>query len=187
MSTDAQRGTSTWTRVRAGLSLGMVLGLGTVGTMAAWSDSATAESGTFSTGLVELKVDDQSPVRQFVELRRSSMLRGESVAGALTVQNTGTVDFNWAVAAAATGSSDLINVLRVGLFATGANNGQTCSGAQIGSTQPLASAPTLATGRPLAAGGSEPVCVQVTVDPSAGADARFKIANPVFTFVGEGL
>ncbi|NKX08478.1 hypothetical protein GS944_16150 [Rhodococcus hoagii] len=33
-----------WTRTRAVLSLGMVLGLGAVGTMAAWSGSATATS-----------------------------------------------------------------------------------------------------------------------------------------------
>ncbi|NKS62899.1 hypothetical protein GS493_09345 [Rhodococcus hoagii] len=33
-------------RVRAALSLGIVLGLGSVGTLAAWSDTATATSGS---------------------------------------------------------------------------------------------------------------------------------------------
>ena len=48
-------------------------GLGAVGTMAAWSDSATATTGMFSTSSVQLKVDNQRPAHQFTELKRNSM------------------------------------------------------------------------------------------------------------------
>ncbi|WP_338150689.1 signal peptidase I [Rhodococcus qingshengii] len=104
-------GETGWIRTRAVLSLGMVLGLGAVGTMAAWSDSATATTGMFSTSSVQLKVDNQRPAHQFTELKRNSMLPGQSEAGALTVQNTGTANFQWAVSATATGSSALIGKL----------------------------------------------------------------------------
>lgn len=111
-------GETGWIRTRAVLSLGMVLGLGAVGTMAAWSDSATATTGMFSTSSVQLKVDNQRPAHQFTELKRNSMLPGQSEAGALTVQNTGTANFQWAVSATATGSSALIGKLKVSLHQT---------------------------------------------------------------------
>lgn len=50
-----------WIRTRAVLSLGMVLGLGAVGTMAAWSGSTTATSGMFSTGSIRLELNGQHP------------------------------------------------------------------------------------------------------------------------------
>ena len=183
------RGTRAWAYTRAGLTLGIVLGAGAVGTMAAWSDSATATSGTFSVGetkVSQLKVNDDAPVHQFVTLNRSSMLRGQSAAGALDVQNTGTVDFEWSMSAQASGSDDLIDVLGVGLYEGLTNDGATCEGPQIGSTQALSASPTLATGRSIESGDSEEICVQVTVNPEAGIEARFKIAEPTFHFVAEG-
>lgn len=183
------RGGRAWAYARAGLTVGIVLGAGAVGTMAAWSDSATATSGTFSAGEVEvldLKINGDAPVHQFVTLNGSSILRGESVAGALDVQNTGTVAFNWSMSAQAAGAQELINVLQVGLYSGAANNGSTCSGGQIGSTLAMSSSPTLATGRHVASGQSEEVCVQVTVRSDAGIAARFKIAHPTFHFVAAG-
>lgn len=175
-----------WAYARAGMTLGVVLGAGAVGTMAAWSDSATATSGTFSVGATEtlqLKVNGDAPTHQFVTLKRQSMLRGQSAAGALNIQNTGTVDLDWSISASATGSQELINVLQVGLYNGAANDGSTCGGSQIGTTKAMSPSPTLATGRLLKGGASEVVCVQVTVKSDAGIDARFKIAEPVFTIV----
>ncbi|MGW8591817.1 SipW-dependent-type signal peptide-containing protein [Dietzia sp. NPDC055877] len=179
-----------WAYTRAGLTLGIVLGAGAVGTMAAWSDSATATSGTFSAGeveVVDLKINGDAPVSQFVAMNHSSMLRGQSVAGVLDVENTGTADFSWSVSAQASGAQELINVLTVGLYSGASNDGSVCSGAQIGSTVAVSSSPTLATGRDLASGESEEVCVQVAVRSDAGSAARFKIAHPTFHFVAEGV
>lgn len=179
-----------WAYTRAGLTLGIVLGAGAVGTMAAWSDSATATSGTFSAGeveVVELKINGDAPDSEFVAMNRSSVLRGQSVAGVLDVQNTGTADFNWSMSARAAGAEALIDVLQVGLYEGPANDGSTCAGEQIGSTAAMSPSPTLATERLLASGDSEEVCVQVTVASDAGIDARFKIVHPTFHFVAEGL
>lgn len=175
-----------WAYVRACLTLGVVLGAGAVGTMAAWSDSATATSGTFSVGETEvlrLAVSGDASVHQFLTLDRSSMLRGQSAAGGLEVQNTGTVDFDWAISAQASGSQDLIDVLQVGLFSGESADGSTCDGAQIGTTQAMSPSPTLATSRRVVAGESETICVQVTVRSDAGIAARRKVAEPSFTVV----
>lgn len=175
-------GETGWNRARAVLSLGMVLGLGAVGTLAAWTDSATATTGMFSTSSILLEVDDQHPAHVFTALKRNSMMPGDSVAASLKVENAGTLNFTWAVSAVATGSPALIGKLKVALHQTAANNGTTCSGPIISAAQPFTPGPTLATGRPLAVGTSEQVCVKVTVDPSAGLTERFKIANLGFNF-----
>lgn len=183
------RGGRAWAYARAGLTVGIVLGAGAVGTMAAWSDSATAVSGNFSAGEVEvvnLEINGDAPVHQFLTMNRSSVLRGQSAAGSLDVQNTGTADLTWSMSAGASGAQELTSVLTVGLYSGAGNNGFTCSGQQIGSTLAMSSSPTLATERPLASGASEEVCVQVTVRSDAGIAARFKIANPTFQFVAEG-
>ena len=178
-----------WAYTRAGLTVGIVLGAGAVGTMAAWSDSATATSGTFSAGqaeVVDLKINGDASVHQFVAMNRSSVLRGQSVAGSLDVQNTGTADLKWSMSAQASGATELVNVLTVGLYEGPGNDGSVCSGPQIGSMLAMSSSPTLATGRQLASEDSEEVCVQVTVRPDAGIAARFKIVHPTFHFVAEG-
>ena len=177
-------GETGWNRARAVLSLGMVLGLGAVGTMAAWTDSATATTGMFSTSSILLKVDNQHPAHQFIALKQNSMMPGQSKAASLTVENKGTIDFNWAVSAVATGSPELIGKLKVSLYKTAANNGSTCSGALIST---LLNPSTVVAPRPLAAGVSEPVCIQATVDSTAGLNERFKIADLGFNFTAVGL
>ncbi|NMM91767.1 hypothetical protein B2J88_47070 [Rhodococcus sp. SRB_17] len=180
-------GDTGWTRTRAVLSLGMVLGLGAVGTMAAWSDSATATTGMFSTSSVQLQVDNQRPTHQFIALKRNSMQPGQSVAGPVKVQNTGAVNFKWAVAANGSGSSTLVGKLTVSLHETAANNGSTCSGTMIGTAKSVSTSPTLVTGRTLTAGATDNVCIQVKVDSTAGKTEQFKIADLGFNFTAEGV
>ncbi|NKR24481.1 hypothetical protein GS479_03695 [Rhodococcus hoagii] len=179
-------GKSAWTRTRAVLSLGMVFGLGAVGTLAAWSDSATATTGVFSTSSIQMKVDGQRPTATFAKLKKNSMIPGNSVAGDIRVQNTGTVDYKWAMSASGTGSAALLGKLKVSLHETGANNGTNCTGNMIGTAQTVSGNPTLASGRARASGTEETVCIQVTVDLSAGVSERFKIADLGFRFTAEG-
>ena len=180
-------GESGWNRTRAVLSLGMVLGLGAVGTMAAWSDSATATTGIFSTSSIQLKVDNQRPAAVLTQLTKNSMLPGNTVAGEVKVQNTGTVDFTWAAVASGSGASNLLGKLTVSLHNTGANNGTVCSGTLIGTAQSVATSPTLVTGRALATGATDSVCIQVKIASDAGINERFKIAELGFNFTAEGL
>ncbi|MCJ0901933.1 SipW-dependent-type signal peptide-containing protein [Rhodococcus sp. ARC_M6] len=169
-------GETGWTRARAVLSLGMVLGLGGVGTMAAWSDSATATTGVFSTSSVQMKVNDQRPTAVYAALAKSSMRLGESTAGQVKVQNTGTINFNWVVAKAFTGPADLVDKLTMSVHKTGANSGGACTGAVISGA-----------GGTLAAGAEETVCIQVKLASDAGINARFKIAQLGFNFTAEGV
>ncbi|MCJ0901886.1 SipW-dependent-type signal peptide-containing protein [Rhodococcus sp. ARC_M6] len=169
-------GETGWTRARAVLSLGMVLGLGAVGTMAAWSDSATATTGMFSTSSVQMKIEDQRPTVAYVALTKSSMRLGESTAGEIDVQNTGTINFKWAVAKAFTGPADLVDKLTMSVHKTGANSGSTCTGPVITEVD-----------RILAAGAEETVCLQVKLASDAGINARFKIADLGFNFTAEGV
>lgn len=45
-------------RVRALLSLGIVLGFGATSTLAYWTDTATVTGGTFTAGTLDLQVND---------------------------------------------------------------------------------------------------------------------------------
>lgn len=179
-------GDTGWTRTRAVLSLGMILGLGAVGTMAAWSDTATATTGMFSTSSIQMKVDGKRPTSSFTKLNKTSMLPGNSTAGDIKVENTGTIDYKWAVSASGSGSSELVGKLTVSLHESGVNNGSTCTGPLIGTAQSLSTSPTLVSGRALAAGASDTVCIQVKVASDAGKDQQFKIADLGFNFTAEG-
>ncbi|PTR28723.1 putative ribosomally synthesized peptide with SipW-like signal peptide [Rhodococcus sp. OK519] len=166
------RAVLTGSRTRAVASLGIVLGLGAIGTLAAWSDTAVATSGTFSTGTINLKLNgnEGNPTAyDFATLTKTNMLPGNSVAAALPVQNTGTVPFSYALYAAAT-SSTLAPYLKV-TVSTGTSNGTVCSGGEAIATDiPLVSggvADLISTARPVSGQGSETLCFQVKLDPAA--------------------
>ena len=86
-------------RVRAVLSLGLLLGLTQVGTLASWTDSATVQGGGFSSGTLDLKVGESAADQltgqggswTHTNLTLAAMAPGESVAKALTVGNGGSV------------------------------------------------------------------------------------------------
>ena len=51
-------------RTRALLSMGVVLGLGSVTTLAYWTDSATLTGGSFASGTIDLKLDGSTTTRR---------------------------------------------------------------------------------------------------------------------------
>src|SRR5699024_763587 len=101
----ARLGESGWTRTRAVLSLGMVLGLGAVGTMAAWTDQATATTGVFSTSSMQMKVDGQGASTAVTQLAAGDLMPGSTTAAMIEVSNTGTVPFTFTATAAAQGDA----------------------------------------------------------------------------------
>lgn len=174
-------------RVRALLALGIVLGLGTVGTMALWSDSAVATSGEFKTGVVEIRVNG---AENFTftggTFSMAGMRPGESRAATLQLQNTlSTLPVAYTSAAStATGSPALANHLRLTVFTgatatNGTSNGLatgTCAGTQIGTAilRSGASVPVITVPRPLGAAAgtsdkpsSQSLCVIVALVPEA--------------------
>ncbi|MDG3014323.1 SipW-dependent-type signal peptide-containing protein [Speluncibacter jeojiensis] len=194
----ARAGGSGWTRTRAVLSLGMILGLGAIGTLAAWSDTATATTGTFTIAApaknVEMKVSGQRPSYSFTSLTASGMMPLDSTAATLEVQNTGDAAFTYTATANASGDSTLAPFLTVTAFSgatvAGSGNAKTCSGGtNIGSTtlQVGTSKPLITTGRPLPAStGKETVCVQVAVSNAVTKAASGKSSGAVIQFAAIG-
>lgn len=185
-----------WTRLRAVLSLGMVAGLGAVGTMAAWSDTATATTGVFSTrdANLQIKLNQERPSYDFAALHKINLPRGGSVAGMLPVNNTGDVDFTYTVAAqtadngtAAYGSANagtFAQNLTVAVFAGGSASATACSGGTsiTSTTLALGSKAIISTPRALAHGVTQNLCFQLTLNSAAPLAARMSALSIGFEF-----
>jgi len=158
-------------RARAIMSIGIVLGLGAVGTLAAWSDTATATSGTFTTGRLDIKVGDpavdNNPTAFSTTLANPAIFPGDTVAAGLLVSNaTGSVANTYTVSVVASNAA-LGNRLNSSVH-TGLPSGSACSGAAISTVTGLETSKTFpALNRPLAVNGSDQLCISVTM--TAGA------------------
>jgi predicted ribosomally synthesized peptide with SipW-like signal peptide len=112
-------------RVRALLSLGLLLGITQVSTLASWTDSATVQGGGFSSGTLDLKVGESAADQltgqggswTHTTLALTAMAPGESVARALTVGNGGSVALAYS-ASVVTTNNDLFNAGTPGLQVT---------------------------------------------------------------------
>lgn len=196
-------GENGWTRARAVASLGMVFGLGAVGTMAAWSDTATATTGMFETSAVNIRMtlNDVRPTYQFAAIKQINMARGATTAGILTVKNTGSDAFNYVVgtevanngtatygsASAATLAQNLLVTVRKGGTVSGSGQTATCGGGILVGTadKPLALGTTagfLPTSANVAVNGTEALCVQVKVKADAPKEARMAAVSVRLNF-----
>jgi predicted ribosomally synthesized peptide with SipW-like signal peptide len=158
-------------RVRALLAVGTVLGLGAVGTLAAWTDSSTATTGTFSTGTIDIRLGsgatDPNPFA-FTSFALSSMGPGSTTTATLQVNNSGSLPFTYNVSGSATNS--------------GAGNDQ------LGSALTLqiyagATFSAFTAARPLAAGASETLCFRATLptDANTALQGSSTVGSFVFT------
>lgn len=196
---DPARGWSV--RIRALLSLGVVLGFGAVGTAAYWTDQATLAGTTFSAGTLDLKLDGnlagQGGSYTKTSLGITNMIPGESVAVTVAVQNVGSVGFKYTAKAYNTGG--LSSGLRWTVVAnsTASNAGTEAAGTRAGSCSggtTTASAVTLSTNsgspttvigtaRTLAAtSGSEDVCIIGALASSADNSLQGTSATGTFIF-----
>lgn len=171
-------------RIRALLAVGCVLGLGAVGTLAAWTDQSTATSGTFSTGRVDLKVGtpavDNNPPSFQTSFTLTAMKPGDTVSSTLVVTNAGTIPFTYTVAGTATnngaGADQLGSVMTLQVYA-----GATCSGTVLNSTAKFTFPVT--TARPLAVGANETLCFRATLPATADTAVQSQTTTATFTFV----
>ena len=194
-STRRRPARTTWDRVRAGLSLGVVLGLGATGTMAAWTDTATAESGLFGAADVELTINGESPEFAFASVE--DVMPGQSVAGNLVLANEGDVDLRYLMdmeveglttAKGGTGqqrgdATSLGEHLTLTVHSSTTADGVTCGGqAIVSQTMTVgASRAVLTDYRPVAAGASDTICVQATL--AANAPIQSRMAQVGVTFI----
>ena len=165
-------------RVRAVLALGTVLGLGALGTMAAWTDQSTATSGSFSTGTIDMKLGSSTPVdtdpAEFTTtFQMSNMAPGDSQDGTLLVSNAGSLRFSYALQTTATndGTADdqLGAAMQLRIYA-----GQTCSGTEINAPLKLSGAAFASGSRLLDAGASEWLCFRATLPANASTSLQDK-------------
>lgn len=192
----ARRRTQRWTplralasaRVRAALGLGVVLSGFVTGTFAYWTDAATVSGTTFSSGTVDLKVNNLDTVTGYTSLTLTTMVPGNSVAGVLTIRNGGTAPLKYTALTTATDADgkNLRGSLAVKVTGaatvTGTSPTQTCGGTTLTGSQSTLNGPLLSTARLLAAGASETVCVQVSLGAAASTTLQGATTNVVFTF-----
>ncbi|QPZ37671.1 SipW-dependent-type signal peptide-containing protein [Paramicrobacterium chengjingii] len=178
-------------KIRALLSLGMLLGISQVGTLAAWTDSATVSGGGFSSGTLDVAVGDAAADQltgpggswTHASLSLDGALPGESVARTVTVGNAGSVPL--ALDASATipdgalastdGSGLLLTVsvggepVNTGTAATGDRHGVCSGGVSVLVDAPLSSAETSLgiDGVRLSPEEETSLCVSIGLSPAA--------------------
>lgn len=180
------------TRGRAVMTLGVVLGLGTVGTLAYWTDTATVTGGTFQAGSLKIQVDgvEDDPVGFSNAFKADNLAPGQSVAASSQIQNVGTLTANYHASATATGA--LAPLLTYSVRAGGTVNAQgtACTGGLevftggigTGTTIIANTAGTLRT--LVAATGTESFCVTATL-PSGTTGGQGQDAKVTFTITGK--
>ena len=185
------------TRTRAILTIGCVVGLGTVGTLAYWTDSVTISSQSFTAGSLDLQVNGSNTPTAVTTLTMSNMAPGESAAGSFAVQNKGSVDLTYTLAGTAAGT--LAPNLRVTTYLGGTVGNTTVSGVRTGtctggtaqttnqtlSASALNVIPTAQT--LVGTTGTQTVCVVVTLDSGTPNTVGGNTATVSFTANGKQL
>lgn len=178
-------------RTRAVLCLGavavMATGLSVKGTFAFWTDAATATTGSFTAGTLDITVNGQlagaagnGGTTTVASLTMANMVPGESVAAAFPVANNGSIPLTYNLTGTGSGGLAVANGLQysVTFGAAATNTGSAAGGNRAGAcggtvstdanTQLLASAATsFATNRALTNGASDTVCVVARLNSSA--------------------
>lgn len=181
------------TRVRALLSIGMVFGLGAVGTLAYWTDSATLAAGTFTSGTLDIKLNGSdgtaaNPANFTTSLALANMQPGNSKAAVVNVQNAGNIDFTYMATGLAGGALApfLSFNVRVGGSVAGTGSSQTCTGgtSTFTGTLTVSSQPVIAANQPLNAGANGDVCVSATL-PTAEAGGQGLSTTSTFSFAAK--
>lgn len=171
-------------RVRVLLAAGSVLGLGTVGTLAAWTDESTVSSGTFTAGRLDLKVGttsanvvDANPSAFTTNLVLTNVGPGATDSAELVISNAGTVPFTYTIAGTATnngtGANQLGSALQLQIYPS-----SSCSGEVLNSPARLTFDQTA--GRSLAAGSTTTLCFRATLPTTA--DNALQGSSTVGTF-----
>jgi predicted ribosomally synthesized peptide with SipW-like signal peptide len=184
-------------QIRALLSIGTVLGLGAVGTLAAWTDEATA-TATFSAGTLDLKLaavpgGTAADSIAVTSLNMTGMYPGVSRAAVVEVSNSGTVPLGYLLAGTAVNGSgglggNLGSALTVSIYPGGAatNSGSTgsCSGTANGAGNIPLIGSLLSTSRPLAPGTTEVLCLLVALPATAATELQGTSTTATFRFTG---
>jgi predicted ribosomally synthesized peptide with SipW-like signal peptide len=195
-------------RVRAVLSLGIVAGLGAVGTLAYWTDDATITSASFSSGTLDVTLNDElagvannGGTTSDTGFALSDMIPGESMARTVKVGNAGSIGLTYT--AKAFNAGGLASGLRWTVVAgsTAANSGSPAAGDRTGSCSPgETTATNVALGtsegaattvvtprRTILVESFENVCVIAKLESGAANSLQGTSASATFIFNGTQL
>jgi predicted ribosomally synthesized peptide with SipW-like signal peptide len=178
-------------RTRAALSLGVVLAVGATGTFAYWTDSVTVSGTTFTAGTIDLKVNNADSVSGYTSLNLGNLVPGNSVAGILTIKNSGTAPLKFTAATTATNADNknlrgaLVVKVTGDTSVSGASPAATCAGTALAGWSTTLNGPLLSTGQQLApGGGTQTICVQVTLPANADTALQGATTSVDFSFTG---
>lgn len=176
-------------RLRALLALGVVGVLAATGsTFAAWTDAVDISGTSVTTGTIDLKVQNLDAVSAYADLSVSNLVPGNSIAGALTIRNAGTAPLKYTATSTSTNpdgkglASALIVKVTNAATVTGTSPAMTCGGTTVAGTGTTLGGSLVSTGRLLAAGASETLCVQVTLPTTAPSSLQGATTTVGFTF-----
>lgn len=179
-------------KLRAVLTAGLLLGVGATATGAFWTQSVSVPATSFTAGTIDLQLNDQASGNYpFTSLALADMLPGNSYAATVTVQNKAQAKLRFTMDARAAGTlgSSLNVTLYWGGTATNSGFTGTCSGTAVGPASTLsASDQTLITSavtdaRPaISGGGSQVLCVLVSLPTTASASLAGQSTAATFTF-----
>ncbi|CUR54685.1 conserved exported hypothetical protein [metagenome] len=185
-------------QLRALLSVGILLGVGSVGTMARFTASGDANAGSFTTGTLDVRLNaagnnvGQGGTWTNASLTIGDLTPGESLAVGFPVRNDGTTAFTYTATATATG--DLAPLLRFSTYlgGTAGNTGNstddnrvgTCSGTSVSSSQTLSGTAVnvIPNAQSVAVNGSQNVCVLVSLVATAASSAQGDSATATYAF-----
>lgn len=181
-------------KVRAILALGTVVGIGTVLTLAAWTDTAETNA-TFSTGSVDIKLDGADNPPSITNLSLSNAKPGDVTYAPLTVTNEGTLDFTYvmtpSISVVSTSTPLLESVLQVSVVKVASAGACVAAaftapavGDQVIYPARALNVTTATAARPLVATtGSEVLCFRVELPSSAVSAVQSQTTTATLTFV----
>lgn len=177
------------------LCLGLVAGFAVTTSQAYWTDDVTISGATFTSGVLDLTVNDADPYAGATVLSMTAMVPGNSSAQVLTVRNAGTAPLKYTLTGGLSGTNasayDASAALRLtivlGGTKSGSGNTSTCTGGSViygPAALTTTVTATLLTKRPavaLTASGTESLCFQVTFDAAAPSSLQGLTTDAVFT------
>lgn len=171
-------------RMRALLMVGPLVALSWAAAHAAFTDTVEATT-SFSTGTIDIQADDQDGTVAFTSLSTRGMTPGDVVYAPLKISNAGSVDFDYTMSAATTGSAPLAAALAIGVKVVPS---ATCDAGAYSASSTVAVPEVTGldnaaiAARALAASAAEYVCFRVELPSGANNGLQGLTTNATFTF-----
>ena len=186
-------------RIRAFMTLGLVVGVVAMGTAAYWNDTATMTTGPISSGTLDLTLDGnltgQGGTYAKSAFTVTNLIPGESFASSVAVANNGSVGLTYTATGTATGALASGLTFQVYAAGTASNSGTAAAGNRAGTCGgastfgPLALTSTaqsvITSARTLATASQESVCVLVRLPTTAGNALQGQSATASLVFAAK--